>query len=60
MFTEANSVEDLMLDVLAPSRPKTRNCRVGEGLGAYYTGNWQYIPASQLDRSVGDVLVERE
>ena len=60
MFTEANSVEYLVLDVLAPARPKPRDGRVGEGLGAYYAGNWQYIPAGQLDRSTGDVLIESQ
>ena len=60
MFTEANSVEELVLDILDPGKSRTQDGRVAEGPEVYHTGNWQYVHAHQLDRSYGDVLVESE
>ena len=60
MFDEANSVEDLVLDLLDPARPKTMARRLGERREAYHAGDWNYVPAEELDRSESDVLIESE
>lgn len=61
MFNEANSVEDLVLDILDPERPKTRTGITGEKTARYLTrAGWTYEPAVTLDRNESDVLVESE
>jgi type I restriction enzyme R subunit len=60
MFNEANSIEDLLLDLLDPDRPGTTTARVGESRERFHTGNWNYVPPEGLDRSEGDVLIESE
>lgn len=58
MFTEANSVENFIRDLLcgkAASRVKWVSER-----GVSSTPQWQYIAATQLERKEHDVLVEEE
>ncbi len=59
MFTEANSVENFIRDLLCgkPGASQARNVREQ---AASYQPRWQYIPAPQLKRAETDVLVESE
>jgi type I restriction enzyme R subunit len=50
-FTESNTVERMILD--AVSRP-----RQFPGVREARPGRWEYAPASELPRSLGDVMVE--
>jgi type I restriction enzyme, R subunit len=60
MFNEANSVEDLVLHTLDPQRPNARAARVSEPRARFHVGGWVYVPALELGRAAGDVLVEPE
>ena len=59
MFTESNSVENFIRDLLCGKVAVSRVKRVSER-GVSYTPQWQYVPAGQLGRKEGDVLVEEE
>jgi type I restriction enzyme, R subunit len=61
MFNEANAVEDLVLDVLDPERPKVKAGALGQPPTRYLSGaGWTYLPATALNRKESDVLVESE
>ncbi|MBS3906136.1 MAG: hypothetical protein KGZ49_03775 [Syntrophaceae bacterium] len=64
-FTESNTVEQMILDAVA-KRGKTEPWIVhedapgwGESLGGELRpARWDYVPAAQLPRQIGDVMVE--
>lgn len=61
MFNEANAVEDLVLDVLDPSRSKPTTSALAETPARYLArAGWTYVPAVSLARKESDVLVESE
>lgn len=60
MFNEANAVEALVLDTLDPKRPKQPATGVAAPRTPFYAGDWVYVPALELGRAPGDVLVEPE
>jgi hypothetical protein len=73
-FTEANTVEQMILDAVTGRHPDTRPVTGGKkaavGLGEDLPGwgaslggefrpaHWDYIPADQIPRKPGDVMVE--
>lgn len=65
LFTEANTVEQMILDAI--SRPASEDSVVREAPGSYGTetitaalrpAHWTYLPAAQIPRQPGDVMVE--
>jgi type I restriction enzyme R subunit len=66
MFNELNSVENFVRDLLCGQRPGAVRERRGEAYGRdsvalSSTGlGWRYIPADQLPRQPGEVLVESQ
>src|SRR5713226_2785299 len=59
MFTEANSVENFIRDLLC-GKPSASHMRTVHEKGVSYTPQWQYVPAAQLGRKESEVLVEEE
>src|SRR5436305_6441295 len=59
MFTESNSVENFIRDLLCGKQSASQTRNVREQV-APYLPKWQYIPATQLKRAETDVLVEEE
>src|SRR5437764_1453608 len=59
MFTEANSVENFIRDLLCDKPSSSQPGNVRERSSSYLP-QWQYVPASQLKRAETDVLVEDE
>ena len=59
MFTEANSVENFIRDLLCGKQSASQARGVREQVVSYLP-EWQYIPATQLKRAETDVLVEEE
>src|SRR2546421_8905212 len=59
MFTEANSVENFIRDLLC-SKPAPKQARRVREQALPYIPQWQYVPAPQLKRAETDVLVETE
>ena len=59
MFNESNTVENFIRDLLCGKVAASRVKRVSER-GIAYTPQWQYVPATQLERKENDVLVEEE
>ena len=66
MFNEQNSVENFVRDLLCGPQPAA-GPRIGEQRAVYHTEaatpqpqslGWSFLPASQLPRATGDVLVE--
>jgi type I restriction enzyme, R subunit len=65
-FTESNTVEQMILDAVAPGGAKPSVIREdspyyagGESLGGEFRpAQWTYVPAAQLPRQLSDVMVE--
>ena len=65
-FTEANTVEQMILDaVTGPAGGRPRRLRdesqryAGDSLGdELRPTRWEYVPAAQLPRQPGEVMVE--
>jgi type I restriction enzyme, R subunit len=65
-FTESNPVEQMILDSVAPKRhgePLNIREDLAPGWGGSLGGElrpvrWDYVPAAQLPRQSGDVIVE--
>ena len=57
MFNEANSVENLIRDLLCSKYSASQTKNVREQASSYVP-EWQYIPGPQLKRAETDVLVE--
>ncbi|NUM34255.1 MAG: HsdR family type I site-specific deoxyribonuclease [Candidatus Brocadiae bacterium] len=55
MFTEQNTVEQMVLDTLSNSKIYPNAIRDGQAI--YQAFSWQYIPAESLQRSCDDVFV---
>ena len=59
MFTEANSVENFIRDLLCGTYPTSQTRKVREQASSYVP-EWQYIPGPQLKRAETDVLIEQD
>ena len=65
-FTESNTVEQMILSVItkvggqhAPTLRDARSRYEGESLGdELRPAHWSYVPATQIPRQLGDVMVE--
>jgi type I restriction enzyme R subunit len=65
-FTESNTVEQMILDTVAPARGGKETLVLrqdtpgwGDSLGDEFKPlRWDYIPAAQVPRQSGDVMVE--
>ena len=64
-FTESNTVKQMILDSVAPKR-HGEPLNIHEGLAPGWRGSlggelrparWDYVPAAQLPRQSGDVIV---
>lgn len=59
MFTEANSVENFIRDMLS-GKVSTSQPRIVRDLEVSYILQWHYVPATQIKRAETDVLVEED